>query len=1064
MKRTLLSLFVLVSMLLGLVASAAAAPSFAMPVAAQASQQAPDQVVAKVYFTSRDQLSQLSARYDILSVDQKLGIAYVLLSTPELAALQQAGFTVEIDQAKTKLITQANTPLPGQGTDSIPGYPCYRTVQETYATLHEIAAAHPDLAVLYDIGDSWLKTQGQGGYDIYALRLSNINVGYPDPKPTFFVMAEIHAREYATSELATRYAEYLVNNYGTDPDITWLLDYFQVYIVTMANPDGRIIAEGGDLWRKNVDSDDGCNDPWSWGTDLNRNYGFHWEGGGSSPYPCDETYRGPSANSEPETITIENLVTSIFTDQRGPGDTDPAPLDATGLMVTLHSAASLVLWPWGWTSTDAPNAPQLQTLGRHMASFNGYTPQQSNDLYPTNGTTDDWTYGQLGIASFTWEMAGQFFQDCNSFENTDVPDNIPALLYSFKSARQPYMDPAGPETLSLVATPAGITPGESVLLTGTANDTRGGEPTQNIAAARYSVDEPSWIADTTYPMTASDGSFNSKVEVIQATIDTTGWASGRHSIFVESQDAAGNWGLTSAAFVYVIDPGVSPVIQGYVRAAGNNLPVAANVTAGIFNTTTDPATGFYSMTVISGTYDMVVEADNFARSTANGVVAQDYQTVEQNFTLYPICSVFTDDVESGNQGWTAQSPWAITTEASHSPTHSWTDSPGGNYGNGRDVSLTSGYFDLSDSTGVTLSFWHTYATEPGYDFGRVEYNTGNGWTQVASYDGTQAGWINEELLIPALDGQASARIRFRFTSDSVTQTADGWHIDDISLNAGGPGCLPPTPPTAEFSSNSPVVRGQPVDFTNLTTGSEPMTYAWDFGDGLGTSDVKDPSYTYAELGTYTVILTSTNNLGTDSISHTVTVDPAPITAIDLSLITPGTIYPGYNVEFSADLAPDTAAKPYDYTIDFGDGTVASGSSSADPYEFSHAYTGAGTYTVQFSAQNAVMPESLSASIDVTVTPTPTAPVADFTSNSPVKLGQPVIFTNLTTGTQPITYAWDFGDGVGTSTLANPTYTYAEVGTYTVTLVATNPGGSSTVTHTVVIIESMYRIFLPLTAK
>jgi PKD repeat protein len=184
----------------------------------------------------------------------------------------------------------------------------------------------------------------------------------------------------------------------------------------------------------------------------------------------------------------------------------------------------------------------------------------------------------------------------------------------------------------------------------------------------------------------------------------------------------------------------------------------------------------------------------------------------------------------------------------------------------------------------------------------------------------------------------------------------------------------------------------------------------------------------------------------------------------LTLITPGTIYPGYNVELSADLAPDTAAKPYDYTIDYGDGNVESGSSSTDPFEFSHAYTDAGIYTVQFTAQNAVMPEPLSASIDVTITPTPAAPMADFTSNTPVKLGLPVVFTNLTTGTHPITYAWDFGDGVGTSTLANPTYTYAEVGIYTVTLVATNPGGTSTVTHMVVIIESMYRLFLPLVAK
>ena len=58
-------------------------------------------------------------------------------------------------------------------------------------------------------------------------------------------MAEIHAREYVTAETAARFAEYLMANYGIDPDITWLLDYYKVYIVTMTNPDGRKMAEGG---------------------------------------------------------------------------------------------------------------------------------------------------------------------------------------------------------------------------------------------------------------------------------------------------------------------------------------------------------------------------------------------------------------------------------------------------------------------------------------------------------------------------------------------------------------------------------------------------------------------------------------------------------------------------------------------------------------------------------------------------------------------------------------------------------------------------------------------------
>ena len=449
MKKKLFSIIVLISMLLGLVSSVSAASVVNSPLTPPVSQAPAQSVVVRLFYTSQDDLNQLAARYDILQVDKVQGYALALLTPDELASLQQAGYRIEVDQGKTRLLNQPRVALPGQGTDSIPGFPCYRTVEETQITLQNIALNHSDMAQLIDIGDSWDKLMPGGlpGYDILALRLTNENFGVIDEKPTFFLMAEIHAREYATAELATRTAEYLINNYGIDPDITWLLDYFRVYIVSLTNPDGRKLAEAGNYWRKNVDNDDGCSDPGSWGTDLNRNSSFKWNNGGSSPYPCDETYMGPSAGSEPEVQAIQSFVQTIFPDQRGPGDNDPAPLDSTGVFITLHSAAGLVLWPWGWSSSPAPNSTQLQTLGRHLAYFNGYTPQQSYQLYQTSGTTDEFIYGTLGVPGFTFEMAGQFFQDCNSFENTDYPDNLDSLLYAFKTARRPYMTPAGPDSL-----------------------------------------------------------------------------------------------------------------------------------------------------------------------------------------------------------------------------------------------------------------------------------------------------------------------------------------------------------------------------------------------------------------------------------------------------------------------------------------------------------------------------------------------------------------------------------------------------------------------------------------
>jgi hypothetical protein len=601
-------------------------------------------VVVQIYFNSTSDLYKLASYLDIWEVNHKAGYLVAMLSPEQYASLQQAGYDMVIDQAKTAHLNQLNVPLPGQGPDTIPGYPCYRTVEETYADIGNISISHPDMAELISIGQSWDKVTpgGNPGYDILALRLTNESLGVIAEKPSFFLMAEIHAREYVTAETAIRYAEYLIDNYSIDPDITWLLDYFRVYIVTMTNPDGRKFAEQGLLWRKNTDnvSGGGCGYP-DYGIDLNRNHGFHW--GGAGIYPCDETYQGPEPVSEPETQAIQKYVLTLFPDQRGPGDNDPAPVDSTGLLITLHSYQQLVLWPWGSSYYQAPNNIQMQTLGRHLAYFNNYTPQQAIDLYPTTGTTDDWSYGELGIASFTFEMGTSFFQGCTSFENTIYPNNLNALLYAIKTARRPYMNPAGPDTLNAIATPNSVLAGTPVQLTATANDTHfnnsnGSEPTQNISEARYSIDNPSWITDTAaYPMTASDGSFNSKIENIVTTIDTTGLASGRHTIFIETMDANGNWGVVSAVFINITEP-----------------------------------------------------------------------------------------------------------------------------------------------------------------------------------------------LIP----------------------------------------------TAKFTTNSPLPLGEPVNFINETTGTEPIIYTWDFGDGIGTSSEINPLYTYTTAGIYTVELVANNNFGMDFITKTVTVEPA----------------------------------------------------------------------------------------------------------------------------------------------------------------------------------------------
>jgi carboxypeptidase T len=212
-------------------------------------------------------------------------------------------------------------------------------------------------------------------------------------------------------EIALRLMEYLLNNYGVDDDVSWLLNDHLIVIVPVANPDGRRLAEQGLMQRKNMNTSygGGCANPPTatnqYGVDLNRNFNFKWGTVNTPSEPkCGQTYPGPSAASEPESLALQNLKAMLFADQRGPLDTDAAPQTTTGVFIDLHSTGNLVMWAWAHNNTVPPNGSDLELIGRRLAAYNGHTPQQAIQLYPSSGSTRDYAYGELGLASFTFEI------------------------------------------------------------------------------------------------------------------------------------------------------------------------------------------------------------------------------------------------------------------------------------------------------------------------------------------------------------------------------------------------------------------------------------------------------------------------------------------------------------------------------------------------------------------------------------------------------------------------------------------------------------------------------------
>jgi carboxypeptidase T len=743
--------------------------------------------VVRAYFSSKEQLNLLTRRSAPWEVRHDQSYAVVEVPTRfEYSRLLAEGFRVAIDPDLTAF---ARNPL--GSLRSVPGYGCYRTVEETFDSMDGLVAAHPTLASIVDIGDSWNKIHHPGtGYDLRVLKLSNSSID--GAKPRAFIMGAIHAREYATAETLMRFAEGLLARYDTDADVHWMLDHHELYLLPQANPDGRKKAELGQLWRKNLNEDYCGATSSSRGADLNRNFSFEWGAhNGSSGVGCDETYRGASAGSEPEAAAVIDFLRSIFADVRPPDLQIPAPTDASGVFLDVHSYGRLVMWPWGFTNAAPPNGPAMAALGRRLGWFNGYTPQQAVDLYVTDGGTKDFVYGDLGVPGMSFEIGTQFFQSCASFETPELQDNLNALEYLLRTARRPYLEPSGPSVRDLLSSP--VEAGENISVIATADDGEfqqgnGVEPVQNITQLALYLDQFPWdvLATPDALGTVVDGSLDAPTERFVAQLPSAGLSAGRHTLFARGSDSGGA-GPSYARFVDVVAPGTTGRLEGVVRDANTAmlLDVPAQLRLGESGTVSLPGSGSsYALRVTPGSYDLSVSAAGYASTTVAGISLAAAQNLVQDVQLAPYCSIISDAASAGLGNFTVQAPWGLNTALYTSSPAAFTDSPSGNYAANANTALTLVPLDLRDISHVRMRFQSWCDTESGYDYGRVEISTdGSIWTEVWSCDGN-ASWVPAEVDLSALDNQSNARIRFRFTADGGVQR-DGWTIDDIIIEGTG---------------------------------------------------------------------------------------------------------------------------------------------------------------------------------------------------------------------------------------------------------------------------------------
>ncbi len=471
------------------------------------------------------------------------------------------------------------------------------------AFLDEQVASHPSLAEKVDFGNSWCKIHKPctkpgpafSGYDLLALHITNRNI--PGPKPVFWFDAGMHADEIVPPELAMRFIGWLMDGYTSNADAHWLVDYNDIWVIPMLNPDGHHITElGGDqpyLQRKNADSASGCTtfDPnglTTFGTDLNRNFPFKWGTGDPALNdPCSQLYRGPSAGSEPETQALMAMLKQLIPDQRGPSDSDAAPLSATGIVQSMHSVARINFYPWNYSTDPSPNGTDLNNIVAHMsapdAGGNGYKYCQSGAigcLGGADGNSMDWVYGELGAAAITTEIEGDSFSPPYNQVETVWNHNRQNLVYMAKLARTPYLTTRGPDVNNLAIEPAFVDIGSKPHLTASINFAwQGNNYFQNVGGAEYYIDSPPWAGGTAIALSPANGTFNSPTELVQASIDTGGLSVGQHIIFVrgkgtQNYGGAESWGPISAVFLEVVQSGGTPAPSATSLPANAPTPIA----------------------------------------------------------------------------------------------------------------------------------------------------------------------------------------------------------------------------------------------------------------------------------------------------------------------------------------------------------------------------------------------------------------------------------------------------------------------------------------------------------
>lgn len=640
--------------------------------------------------------------------------------------LDAAGLTwriVEQDYGAALARDRTGVPAPGRpgfpeatppvGSGSLGGFYDYAEVNAIVNNF----AANDVAGIVSEVETIGTSLQGR---PIRAIRIGS-DAQPADSRPRVLFTALTHAREPGGMQVLLHFMEQLINGYGTDPNLTYLVNEREIWFVPLVNPDGYVLNQNTwtstgsfGLWRKNLrdNNSDGATSIAD-GVDLNRNFGFQWgyDNLGSSPTFSNQTYRGTGPFSEPETVALRNFsIQHEFATANN-----------------FHTFGELCLYPWGYIAANSPDSAWFIPLTEEMMEDADYTYGYSTEvLYPVNGDANDWMYGDVNAKpkamAVTTEVGDQndgFWPPQNRIAvlaaSQDRANRVLAYAAGvYVTAGDPaivtvdgWWHPGLDAEIAVTLTNKGLLPSDGAL-TATATTTVAGITLPDDV----STFPPLASGESAGPLAGDGFTLNASASVPPGT---------RVPIVLTITDA-GAYVLLDTVTVTVGEPVVAFADDG---SAG----LAAWTTSGTWGMETDGGDDVFSDSP-AGDYP----------SNASAALTLDAPLDLSGGAVATLTFRHTYEIEGGYDAGRAE----ISTDGGGS----WIALPG--------VMTRGGHGTTGNYAGGTQP-----AGQP-------------------CYDATQRVEAAETIDLTPWAGLTDVRLRFRFTSDS-SLNYDGWRIDDVAV-------------------------------------------------------------------------------------------------------------------------------------------------------------------------------------------------------------------------------------------------------------------------------------------